>query len=91
MLAAVSWLFVVDQMPLTLLPAPINSAAEAASLMLGDILIGADGSSSDSIEHFDQLLEGLGERVVRLQFLRGDRSRVRSVAVRLALSSLAAA
>jgi serine protease Do len=68
-----------------------NSAAEAASLMVGDILIGAEGRALDSIEDLEQVLEGLGERVVRLQFVRGDRSNIRTVAVRLGLQSVAAA
>ncbi|HXW57338.1 MAG TPA: trypsin-like peptidase domain-containing protein [Candidatus Cybelea sp.] len=67
-----------------------NSAAEAASLMVGDILVGAEGRALDSIEDLEQVLEGFGERVVRLQFVRGDRSNIRTVAVRLGLQSVAA-
>jgi serine protease Do len=68
-----------------------KSRAEAASLMLGDIVTGADGHSLDSMEDLEQALEGAGERVVRLQFLRGDRSSVRTVAIRLGLRGVVAA
>jgi serine protease Do len=68
-----------------------SSAAEMASLMLGDILIGVEGRSLDSIEDFERALAGVGERVVRLQFLRGDRATIRTVAARIGLPSTAAA
>lgn len=68
-----------------------NSTAEMASLMLGDILIGVEGQALDSMEDFERALDAVGERVVRLQFLRGDRTNVRAVAVRLGLSRVAAA
>jgi serine protease Do len=68
-----------------------NGAAESASLIHGDILIGVEGNSLDSLEDFERALEGVGERVVRLQFLRGDRTNIRSVAVRVGLPSPVAA
>ena len=68
-----------------------NSAAETASLMLGDILIGLENQALNSMEDFERVLDGVGERVVRLQFLRGDRTNARTVAVRLGLSRVAAA
>lgn len=67
-----------------------GSAAEAASLMLGDILVGIDGRSLDSMDDFERALAGDSDRVIRVQFLRGDRSNVRSVAVRLGLQTVAA-
>jgi serine protease Do len=68
-----------------------NSPAEAASLMLGDIVLGADDRAFDSIDDLERILEGSGERVVRLQFFRGNRTNLRTVAVRLGLRSMAAA
>jgi serine protease Do len=68
-----------------------NGAAEAASLMLSDIVIGADGHAFDSIDDLERALEGSGERVVHIEFLRGERSNVRSVAVQIGLRSMAAA
>jgi len=60
-----------------------GGAAEAASFLPGDILIGADGRKLESIDDFERALGESGERLVRLQFLRGDRSTIRIVAVRL--------
>jgi serine protease Do len=79
-----------------------GGAAETVSLMLGDILIGVDGEAFDSMEEFARALDGsqsrsrmvlrdAGERVVRLEFLRGDRINIRTVAVRLASPRTAAA
>jgi hypothetical protein len=62
-----------------------------ASLMLGDILIGAEGKELETMEDFERVLDGDGDRVIRLQFLRGDRTTIRTVAVRLSLVSTAAA
>jgi serine protease Do len=60
-----------------------DSAADSASLMVGDILTGGDEGPFHSLDDFEQALAGSGERVVRLQFLRGDRSRMRTVTVLL--------
>jgi serine protease Do len=79
------------QLGLVILEMVRNSTAEAASLMLGDIIIGANGRSLGSLEDLERVLEGTGERVVRLQFLRGDRSNVRTVSIRLGLKDMAAA
>jgi serine protease Do len=68
-----------------------DSAAEMASLMLGDILIGVESKPLDSIEDFERALSGVTERVVRLQFLRGDRTNIRTVAARLGIPNMAAA
>jgi serine protease Do len=79
------------QLGLLILEIMKNGAADRASLMLGDIVIGANGRTLDSMEDLEQVLEGAGERVVRVQFLRGDRTNVRTVAIRLGLQSMAAA
>jgi serine protease Do len=68
-----------------------GSAAEMASLMLGDILIGVEGKELETLEDFERVLDGDGERVMRLQFLRGDRAAIRTVAVALGVFSTAAA
>jgi serine protease Do len=59
-----------------------EGAAAAASLRAGDVLLGS----------FDTLSEGLdsGRDVLRVQFFRGDRSRVREAFVRLASKAVAA-
>jgi len=60
-----------------------ESPAAMASLMPGDILIGFGGKVWDSMDDFEKALEDARESLVRLQFLRGDRTNVRTVAVRL--------
>jgi serine protease Do len=67
-----------------------NGAASIASLMRGDILIGVDGKYFHAIEDFENLLQCTGECLVRLNFLRGDRSHLRTVSVRLGIGSAAA-
>ena len=59
-----------------------GSAAEAASLMIGDLLIGAGGRRFSSLDELHAALESSGE-TLDLQFLRGDRRNTRSTAVRL--------
>jgi serine protease Do len=60
-----------------------GSAADLASLILGDILLGVEGVNHATIDHFEQSLSAAGESVVRLQFLRGDRKTMRTVVVRI--------
>jgi serine protease Do len=79
------------QLGLIILEIIKNSTAEAASLMLGDIVIGADGRALDSIEDLERVLDATGERVSRLQFLRGDRANIRTVAIRLGRQNMVAA
>jgi len=91
-----------QRLGLMILEVSKNSAAEVASLMLGDILVGVDGRALDSMEDFERALDGpqsasdmarpnAGERVIRLQFLRGDRTNLRTVALRLGSPRMAAA
>lgn len=68
-----------------------SGAADVASLMPGDIICGADGHALDSSDELEQALQGTGDRVVRLQFLRGGRANLRTAAVRLGPRSVAAA
>jgi serine protease Do len=68
-----------------------GGAAEAASMLQGDILVGAGGREWESTEDFERVLEGDSERVARFHFVRGDRAKIRSVAIRLGLRSVAAA
>jgi serine protease Do len=59
-----------------------GSAAEGASLMIGDVLIGAEGRPFASPEDLHSALDSAGE-VLDVQFLRGDRRNTRETAVRL--------
>jgi serine protease Do len=67
-----------------------GSAAERASLMIGDLLIAADGRGFTSPDDLSAALDTSGE-VMELQFLRGDRRSTRETAVRLRARSAEAA
>ncbi len=60
-----------------------GSPAEAASLRTGDVLIGAGGQMFRSPDDLSLAIERAGRGLLTLEFLRGDRMRVREVAVRL--------
>jgi serine protease Do len=59
-----------------------GSAAEGASLMIGDLLTGTAGRSFTSVDDLHAAVESSGE-ILDLQFRRGDRRATRSTAVRL--------
>lgn len=69
---------------LVLLEIEPGSPAAQASLLPGDILIGTEAGAFRSVEDLAAALDGGGSRVLRLEFLRGDYSRVRKVSVQLA-------
>jgi serine protease Do len=68
---------------LVLLEVEPGGPAAHASLMAGDILLGTDEKSFQSIEDLTAAIGGQGLRLLRLEFLRGDYSRVRRVTVQL--------
>ena len=68
---------------LVLLEVESFSAASYASLLPGDILLGTEDTAFTSPDDLSKALEGSGPRQLRLQFLRGDYSRVRRVTVQL--------
>jgi len=68
---------------LLLLEVEASGPAAAASLLPGDILLGTEQEAFTSLVDLSQSLQGSGERLLRLQFLRGDYSRVRRVTVQL--------
>lgn len=59
-----------------------GSAAERASLLIGDVLLGANGRRFRSYEDLADVLDAGG--LLRLEFLRGDRRSAREVTVQLA-------
>jgi serine protease Do len=65
-----------------LLKVDSDSAAERASLMIGDVLIGAGGRQFTSVGDLSAALDSAGE-ALDVQFLRGDRRVTRATAVRL--------
>jgi len=68
-----------------------GSPAGAASLMPGDILIGANGTDLGTAADLLAMLEGHAERVMPIQFLRGDRATLRMTSVLLGSSRSRAA
>jgi serine protease Do len=72
---------------LAILEVEPGSPAAHASLLTGDILLGAEGNEFQSLDDLARALQGNGPRVLRLDFLRGDYSRVRHVAVQLGQES----
>lgn len=66
---------------LVLLEVQPDSPAERASLLVGDILLGADGKAFTQPPDLSDALQGTGPRLLRLEFLRGDYTKVRHVTV----------
>ncbi|HXY25800.1 MAG TPA: trypsin-like peptidase domain-containing protein [Candidatus Acidoferrum sp.] len=60
-----------------------GSPAAQASLLAGDILLGTEEKRFSSIDDLSRALRGRGPRVLRVEFLRGDYSRLRRVTVQL--------
>jgi serine protease Do len=72
-----------DRSGLLLLDVAQNSPAALASLMVGDVIVGVNSRSLQGHEDLGDAIEAASGHL-RLQFLRGDRARVRDVTVRLA-------
>ena len=68
---------------LVLLDVEPRSPAFFASLLPGDILLGTEQKAFTSVGDLAESLEGSAPRLLRLEFLRGDYSRVRRVTVQL--------
>jgi serine protease Do len=68
---------------LLLLEVEPRSPAASASLLPGDILLGTEEKPFTSVGDLSQALQSNGPRLLRLEFLRGDYSRVRRVTVQL--------
>jgi serine protease Do len=62
-----------------------EGAAATASLRVGDILVGVDGRSLESMDTLHAALDS-GQPVVRLAFLRGDRTQVREAVAQMQAS-----
>ncbi len=60
-----------------------GSAAEQASLLVGDVLTAANGRPFAGSEDLLAAIDGSGGGTLSLEFLRGDRTRTRTVSVRL--------
>src|SRR5579862_204266 len=60
-----------------------GSPAASASLLPGDILLGSEEKPFRALEDLELALRGIRPRILRLEFLRGDYTTVRRVAVQL--------
>jgi serine protease Do len=80
-----------ERLGLAILEVMPGSGAKYASLRAGDTLIGIEGQPLRSLDDLEQALEGDGERLLRLQFVRSDPDKIRHVAVRLGVSQAARA
>jgi serine protease Do len=65
---------------LALLP---NSAAEQASLLPGDILVGANGGAFRNVDDLPAAIEAAQQGMLRLEFYRGNHASLRHVTVDL--------
>ena len=72
---------------LVLLEVEPGSPAAQASLMAGDILLGTEEKPFQSIDDLGNAMDGQGLRLLRLEFLRGNYSRVRRVTVQPRVSN----
>jgi serine protease Do len=72
-----------ERLGLLILEVVPNGAAEYSSLSAGDVLTGIEGRAIKSLDDLEEALEGSGERLLHLQFIRGDPGKVRNVTVRL--------
>ena len=68
-----------------------GSPAAQSSLMIGDLLIGANGGRFQSVEDLGEAIQASQGGVLRLEFLRGDRTVRREVAVHLEVERAEAA
>ncbi|HXM96148.1 MAG TPA: trypsin-like peptidase domain-containing protein [Candidatus Dormibacteraeota bacterium] len=72
---------------LVLLEVEPHGPASSASLLPGDILLGTEQKAFTLLGDLLQVLQGSGPRLLRLEFLRGDYSRVRRVTVQLGVQN----
>ena len=80
-----------ERLGLLILEVVPNGAAEYSSLSAGDILTGIEGRAIKSLDDLEEALEGSGERLLHLQFIRSDPGKVRNVTVRLGASQVVVA
>ena len=80
-----------ERLGLIVLELAPDGAASRASLLPGDILVGAEGGFFTALEDLEDALEANSGRVLRLQFLRADPNKLRTVSVQLGVSDSVAA
>lgn len=65
-----------------------GSPADLASLLPGDILLGTEEKAFRAVENLAEALQGSGPRPIRLEFLRGDYTKIRRVTVQIGTAAL---
>jgi serine protease Do len=68
-----------------------HGSAAAASLMIGDLLLGANGRRFRSVDDLADAIDSAAGGLLTLQFARGDHRRLREVVVRFETGSAEAA
>jgi serine protease Do len=68
---------------LVILEVEPGGPADLASLMPGDILLGTEEKAFAAVEDLSSALHGGSPRILRIEFLRGDYTRIRRVTVQL--------
>ncbi len=76
---------------LLVLEVSAGGAAEAASILIGDLLLGANGKRFRSVEDLADAIDEAAAGLITLQFTRGIRRKERQVSVRLERRSAEAA
>ena len=76
---------------LAILEVSPGGAADSASLRAGDILVAIDGQALRSLDDLEAALDQVEPHLLRLQFLRYDPARLRTVTVRLTTRQAAVA
>jgi serine protease Do len=76
---------------LLVLEVATGGAAAAASLLIGDVLLGANGDRFRSVDDLSDAIETAPGGILTLRFVRGERRKEREVAVRLAARGAEAA
>ena len=68
---------------LLVLEVSTGGAADTASILIGDLLVGANGRPFRAVEDLSDAIDSAAAGVLKLQFIRGARRTGREVAVRL--------
>ncbi len=79
------------QMALVVLEVVPHSAADRASLLQGDILVGAGGKRFQAVQDLELAIEASQGGVLQLQFRRGGSENIRTVAAQMAAAPVKAA
>lgn len=80
-----------SQLGLIVLEVAVQSPAHRASLLQGDILLGAGGKRFDTVQDLESAIQASRGNILELQFRRGPTDSIRTVAVQMAAASMRAA